>query len=44
MDNLLNCLDQYSNIVKINDKLIYKNTCCDDFMNHCVSEEKNLCK
>ena len=43
MDNLLNCLDQYSNI-KINHKLITNYSCCDDFMNHCVSEEKNLCK
>ena len=42
MDNYLNSLNEYSNKL-INEKTCDE-TCCDDYMNHCVSEEKSVCR
>jgi transcription initiation factor TFIIIB Brf1 subunit/transcription initiation factor TFIIB len=40
MDNLLNCLNEYSNVTKE----ITSDTCCEDYTNHSVSEEKSICR
>uniref|UniRef100_A0A6C0C6D4 Cyclin-like domain-containing protein n=1 Tax=viral metagenome TaxID=1070528 RepID=A0A6C0C6D4_9ZZZZ len=41
MDNLLNSLNEYSNVSKLE---ITSETCCEDYTNHSVSEEKSICR
>ena len=41
MDNYLNSLNEYSNIEK---PVVNSNSCCEDYNNHSVSEEKILCR